>query len=257
MKIFFTHTAVLSVVLALSACSFGSSDNSRAASANDGTEQNTELSAKESEGNNDANLSAEEQIRREREKYGLPEEGEMPNETNLYFKKSDESEYLQLHIFHDSDDAPVCHLYAWNGTVFKSNMPMEEDQLHWYFKWHFDNGYDILCVVMKDWTSICHHGTMYNFLATKQEYQKYCTWASKPGNHVELRPPTVTTSTTTSSAYDDDDDYDNTTHSTRTKPTYRDRKVYRPNMTGDDDRAWCEQCQAWDMPHGHYRERSN
>ena len=256
-KGFLTSAALIAALTTLTACSCGGGGNGGKTAAGDGSGEST---AQYSGGNGAAEqteLSPEEQAANERKKYGLPQEGEMPDETNLYFKKKDESEYLQLHMFHDSYGSPVCHLYAWNGTVFKSNMPMEEDQLHWYFKRHFDNGYDFLCVVAKDWTSICYEGTMYNFLATRQEYEEYCKWVSKPGNHIELQHPQVAASAPASSAYEEDDYYDRPSRSSRQTPTYRDRKVYRPNMTGDDDRAWCEQCQTWDMPHGHYRERSN
>ena len=212
----------------------------------------------------DENSAAEEQQMSDKEKYGLPDEGEMPDCADYYYKTSDENSYVHLHITRDANGRPSCSLSGATGTFFYSNMEVEEDQLHWYFKRLFDpmNGltapgmqqrtYTYLCVLAKDWTSVNYEGEMYNFLATKDEFQQYASnMRSIDAQHG------VHASASASSVEESDDEASGSSQSSRTTPTYRDRKVYRPNMTGDDDRTWCEQCQAWDMPHGHYRERSN
>ena len=33
-----------------------------------------------------------------------------------------------------------------------------------------------------------------------------------------------------------------------------DVRVDEPNYTGNTERAWCEQCQKWDIPHRHIKK---
>lgn len=188
----------------------------------------------------------------------------MPEQADFYYKTADENSYVHLHVSHDANGRPTCSLTGAFGTFFNSNMEVEEDQLHWYFRRMFDpmNGltapgmqkrtYTFLCTLLKDWTCVTYEGEMYNFLATKDEFQRHASAMrsidAQHGAHVQPQ---------SSEPSGDEEGGGGSSRSSRTTPTYRDRKVYRPNMTGDDDRQWCEQCQAWDMPHGHYRERSN